>query len=198
MDRFAIKYPDVIAGLQARYGEPHRAYHTWAHIEALLTDFQRLNWAAPLAVEAALFFHDAVYQPLTTDNEAASAALMRGVLQGRLERDALDHAEAIVLATARHTVPEGLSDALAGDIRQFLDMDLAILGAPPDVFDAYDVAIRREFAEVPDAVFYPRRRAVMAGFLARPRIYLTDAFHRTHDAPARANLARLVARLPAS
>ena len=49
---------------------------------------------------------------------------------------------------------------------------------------------------MPDETFLPRRRCIMAGFLARPRLYLTDEFHESHDAPARANLARLIARLP--
>lgn len=196
MRRFSERFPDLVRGLQARYGEAHRAYHTWAHIGALLGHFDGLDWSDPEGVEIALYYHDAVYVPLSTTNEADSAALMRAEMAGRADPAVIDRAEAIILATATHRVPDDADPALAGDIAQFLDMDLAILGAAPEAFDAYDSAIRQEFAAIPDEIFLPRRRRVMGAFLDRDRLYLTDRFHRTHDAPARANLTRLVARLP--
>ena len=194
--RVANAWPDLIAPLQARYAEPHRAYHTWDHVEALLGHFERLDWDEPVSVEAALYWHDAVYQPLSPTNEADSAALMRRQLAGRMDADLLDRAEAIVLATATHRVPEGAAPGLAGDCALFLDMDLSILGSDWDTFCAYDRAIRHEFRAIPDDIFLPRRRKIMAGFLERDRLFLTEEFHRSHDAQARDNLRRLVASLP--
>ena len=196
--RFAEAYPDVVEELCGRYGEAHRAYHTWDHVQALLKHFDRLNWGDLDAVELALYWHDAVYAPLSATNEADSAALMVERMTGRSDAATLDDARAIVLATATHAVPDGASRELARDCAQFLDMDLSILGEPWEVFAAYDRAIRTEFGEIPDAVFLPRRRAVMAGFLARERLFLTDAFHTSHDAQARSNLTRLIATLPES
>ncbi len=194
--RFVDAFPDLIDGLRARYGEAHRAYHTWAHVEALLTGFETVGWADPAAVEIALYYHDAVYQPLSASNEADSAALMRDELKDRVRTVDIGYADAIILATANHRVPETASPDLAGDIAYFLDLDLSILGAPTEKFDLYDRQIRKEFAAIPDEVFLPRRRVVMAGFLERERLFLTDRFNDIYDAPARANLSRLVARLP--
>jgi predicted metal-dependent HD superfamily phosphohydrolase len=194
--RFAEAYPDLVDGLRARYGEAHRAYHTWDHIEALLGWLDRLDWADPHAVEIALYYHDAVYRPLSPTNEADSAALMLEEMAGRADPATLKRAEAIILATAGHRVPEDVDAELARDIALFLDMDLAILGASEPEFDAYDRAIRKEFADIPDDVFLPRRRRIMADFLKRDRLYRTERFHQSHDAPARANLRRLAARLP--
>ena len=68
---FADRFPDLLQSLKARYGEPHRAYHTWAHVEALLGHFGQLDWTSPEAVEIAIYYHDAVYQPMSPTNEAA-------------------------------------------------------------------------------------------------------------------------------
>lgn len=194
--RFARVWPDLIDVLKSLYGEAHRAYHTWDHILALLDHFERLEWHDPMSVEVALFWHDVIYEPLSSTNEADSAAMMRETMIGRADNALLDRAESIVLATAKHQVPSGSNDALAQDCALFLDMDLSILGAPWDEFDRYDRAIRQEFIAIPDQVFLPRRRAIMAEFLERERLFLTDTFHQIYDATARANLARLVASLP--
>jgi predicted metal-dependent HD superfamily phosphohydrolase len=61
------------ADLVARYREPHRAYHNLDHIADCL---EKLELARSMlrdddfkAVELALFWHDAVYDPRAADNE---------------------------------------------------------------------------------------------------------------------------------
>ena len=52
--------------LKALYNEPHRRYHTWAHIEACLAELRRADWLTSEerdAVEQALLWHDAIYYP---------------------------------------------------------------------------------------------------------------------------------------
>ena len=85
--------------------------------------------------------------------------------------------------------------AAAQDCALFLDMDLAILGSAPAAFDAYEQAVRREYDWVSEPQWIAGRRAVLAGFLARPAIYATAAFRATHEAAARRNLAEAMARL---
>ena len=196
MARFADLYPQLIEGLRERYGEAHRHYHTWTHIEALREQFEEFDWAHERAVEIALYYHDAVYDPLSATNEADSIDVMLGDLIGNIPGRTLMRAAALILATATHDLPDDLDDTFVADCARFLDMDLAILGSEPRVFAAYDQAIRQEYSVIPDEVFLPRRRRVMSGFLTRRRLYLTDEFHRILDAQARANLRRLIARLP--
>ena len=69
----------VYARLVQLYCEPHRHYHTLAHIHHCLHEF---NQAASLmdhpdAVAMALWFHDAIYVPGAMDNERRSAGLFR-------------------------------------------------------------------------------------------------------------------------
>jgi predicted metal-dependent HD superfamily phosphohydrolase len=70
---------------------------------------------------------------------------------------------------------------------------MAILGAAPEVFDAYDRGIAAEYrGRVPAWMFRLNRRRFLKTLLAKPRIYLSDFFHVRYDAQARANLRRAV------
>lgn len=188
---------DLEPELKAAYQAPGRAYHNWDHIAYLLAEFarQQPNWRHPAAVLTAIYWHDVVYRPTSASNEADSAALMKTRLQGRAGPEVINAAYDLILATARHDVPEGMSDDLASDCALFLDMDMSILGAPAPAFDAYDAAIRAEYAVIPDEVYRPRRAEVLAGFLARKNLFLTKTYRRSHDAQARDNLQRAISRL---
>ncbi len=114
-------------------------------------------------------------------------------MAGRAAPARLDAAEALVRATERHEVPAGLPDAVAVDARHFLDMDLAILGAPADTFDCYDRAIRAEYAHVPEEAFRAGRTAVLRALRARESIFLTPLFRTRFEATTRRNLDRALA-----
>ena len=174
-----------------------RAYHNWAHITYLMAEFHRMapHWQNPEAVETAIYWHDAIYEPMSPTNEADSAALMRERLEGRAEPAVIDDAFALILATASHETPSDMRRDLAEDCALFLDMDMSILGSDEAAFDNYDAAIREEFAEIPDAIYRPRRAEVLSGFLARERLFLTEIYQRSHDAQARQNLKRAISRL---
>src|SRR3546814_4023827 len=70
---------------------------------------------------------------------------------------------------------------------------MAILGAEPAVFDAYDRGIATEYrGTVPAWLFRLNRRRFLKALLGKPRIYLSDFFHERLDARARANLRRAI------
>jgi predicted metal-dependent HD superfamily phosphohydrolase len=185
------------AELICAYTAAGRHYHDLRHIEALLA---LADGCADLiadreAVEAAIWFHDAIYDTRCHDNEARSAALAVARLAGRTQADRIARIAAMIRATASHALPDFADAAATSDCALFLDMDLAILGSPPAEFDAYDAAVRREYDWVPEAQWKPGRRAVLAQFLARPAIYATRRLRASHEAAARGNLARAIARL---
>lgn len=192
--------PALIERLKARHGEPHRHYHDWGHVERLLTLFDRFHGAMqhPRVLLYALYWHDAVYDPTAHDNEERSAALLREEAADLLSADELDLAETMILASQDHRVPEGLSPGAEADLKLFLDFDLSHFAAPPDAFAVRNAAIRREYAWVPEVDYRRARAAVLGGFLARERIYLTPACHDAWEAKARANLQRAVADLQGS
>jgi predicted metal-dependent HD superfamily phosphohydrolase len=186
----------VRAELVGIYTGPDRYYHHLRHIETLLGLAE--EYAAALAdreaVEAAIWFHDAIYDTQRNDNEARSADLAVERLSGTTAVDRLARIAAMIRATARHVVP-GFADAgAARDCALFLDMDLAILGSPPSEFEAYEQAVRREYDWVAEPSWIAGRRAVLIGFLERPAIYITSQFRGTHEAPARRNLTQALTR----
>ena len=76
-----------------------------------------------------------------------------------------------------------------------LDVDLAILGAPASIFDAYEAQVRAEYAAVPETDFRKGRRNILEGFLARNPIFHTPYFTALCELQARANLKRSIHRL---
>jgi predicted metal-dependent HD superfamily phosphohydrolase len=190
--------PALAELLVTHYGEPHRAYHNATHIAELLEWFDRIadngDWQRPRDIYDAILFHDVIYDPRASDNEAKSAALAR-------THGASDFACTLIELTARHgklthhdLVGRNTGLASPRDAQYFLDADLAILGAPPARFDAYDAAIRTEYAHVPDDAFRAGRGAFLRNLHAKPRLYFSQLFHDNLDHLARANLERAIAR----
>jgi predicted metal-dependent HD superfamily phosphohydrolase len=143
-------------------------------------------------VQLAVWFHDAVYDPRSKDNEERSAGLV-GEWLGPLglPPETLAKVAALVRATA-HFSGGAASDP---DAVALLDADLAILGASEARYRRYAADVRREFAFVPDDAYRTGRAAVLESFLRRDRIYRTDAMHAEGDGPARRNLAAELAEL---
>jgi predicted metal-dependent HD superfamily phosphohydrolase len=188
--------PETLHALAVAYAEPHRAYHTAAHIAEVLGWYDQVadevGWRDPAAVYLAALFHDAVYDPLAKDNEARSVELARRLAAGACTPAQLDRSVELILLTARHGAVDPA--ALDADAAHFLDCDTAILGAAPDAFDAYDAAVAIEYRQVPEAMYRAGRRAFLTAMLARPRIFSSDLFHARLDAAARQNLARALTR----
>ena len=182
----------TFAALLAAYRQPHRHYHTPRHIADCLQQFDALRHEAeqPNAIELAIWFHDAIYDPYRSDNEQASADwAMRFLRENDLPAVLQGRVQALILAT-RH-------DAIATDhdTAILIDIDLSILGSAADAYDIYRQAVRREYRWVPGPLFRRSRRAVLESFLRRDRIFLTDPFHASHEARARDNIGNELARL---
>jgi len=179
------------------YAAPERHYHNLTHIEAMLNLMRSYENALsdPQSVEAAIWFHDAIYDTRRHDNEEKSAELAASQLAGLLSPDRIALIARMIRATAGHHVPSGLDDAQRRDCALFLDTDLSILGSTPDLFASYEDAVRREYGWVPEALWREGRRKVLQGFLDRPAIYASPRFRTSHEAAARANLTRSLERL---
>jgi len=179
--------PQLLTELLLAWSEPQRHYHTLRHLAECLSTLESV-WALaerPAELCLALWFHDAVYEVRASDNEARSADwTRRALLAGGFPAEAAQRVHDLVLATCHS------AQALTGDAALLVDIDLAILGAPPTRFDEYEAQIRAEYAWVPAAVFREKRQEVLQGFLARPSIYTTAHFRQMLEEAARANLHR--------
>jgi predicted metal-dependent HD superfamily phosphohydrolase len=185
------------AELRQAYADPPRAYHHFGHVEDVLGQFACVTalFHDPAAVALAILFHDAVYVAGAGDNEERSAALAGALVGRHLPHlsPLLPRVGELIRLTARHgkLAPADVDR----DAALFLDCDMAILGAAPERFDAYEQAIAVEYAAVPEDAYRAGRAAFLERLLATERIFLSDYFHRGLDAAARTNLRRALSRL---
>ena len=129
----------------------------------------------------AIWFHDAVYRPGEPDNETLSAHWARTALA---HEPALGERVAHVIEmTKNHTAGEA-----AGDAALFLDMDIAILGAPWETYCAYAAGIRAEYPHIADPTFAAGRGAFLEKQLEHARTFRTDAYESEIGERARANM----------
>lgn len=208
--RFAPDWPASLACLDflprqsvlavlALYDAPYRRYHDRRHVLEMFAQASARGVALNPAQALAVLFHDAVYVPGCEHNEAASAALIETMAQGA-DADTISLAAKIVLDTRTHV-------ATCAEAEVVLDLDLYRLSAPEAEFDAHSQAVFEENRALLTArsarsgaalytEFWRRRTAFLQALAQRPRLYLSDAFADC-EAAARANIARLAARMAA-
>ncbi|MGI9311888.1 MAG: HD domain-containing protein [bacterium] len=180
----------LFAELTGYYREPHRHYHTEAHIHECLS---RMDLASPAlgrsdGVELAVWFHDAIYQPGAADNEARSAQWFARKARGALNLELIGEVEGYILATTHCDAP---TEAGA---RFVVDVDLSGMGMDATAFQRDGDNIRKEAAALDDAEFCRRQGGFLRKLLARERIYTTDFFHDLCEARARENIHAALTR----
>ncbi len=183
----------VGADLLARWGEPHRHYHTVDHLAAVLAvvDEHPGHALDVDAVRLAAWFHDVVYDPHRVDNEEASALLAETVLP------ALGVPPTRVAEVARLVRLSASHDPAAGDRNGELltDADLSVLASAPEVYHAYAAAVRREYAHIGDPQFAAGRASVLHTLLCLPNLFHLPALRDRWEDLARANLTRELSAL---
>ena len=187
-----------------------RRYHNSQHLEERLQRLDEVRSSVDLgvphsgemtgdqretAVVLALFYHDVVYRPGLSDAEERSARLLRLHAQALdLDPWVTDLAVELVHMTAHHK--RSADKTLSAMEALVVDIDLAILGATPDRFAAYQDGIRKEFKAIPDTVFDAHRARFFVACLALPRIYQTPALAKRYEAQARQNLRSALTARP--
>ena len=178
----------------AHLREPHRRYHTATHVMWVLRHVDSLLVDDTSAVDAsairwAALYHDAVYDPNRTDNEACSADLAdRHAAELGWTSDRCDTVRRLIMATAGHR-------STAPDEAILVDADLAILGADPNDYLAYRNAVRAEYGHLDDGAWRTGRTAVLRGLLAADPLFTTTVARHRWEARARANMAAELAAL---
>lgn len=178
---------EVFNKLADRYEEPSRYYHTLSHLYLGLRIYFRLF---KRVLEPTLLFpwyyHDSVYDSKASDNEQRSGILwMRDATALGFTPDEAEQGNAYILATNPSAEPLSVIN----------DIDLAGLGAPPEVFDANTVQIRKEYHWVEPEVWRKGRLAILNQILKRDRLYITQPFMDAFEAQARKNLKREIETL---
>ena len=131
----------VFQTLFAAYTGNDRHYHGIDHIAECLAELDSVRQLAhnPKAIEAAIWFHDVVYDGRRTDNEERSADLAEEQLK-RLGCNQAFRAEVrrLILLTRHDRAPADIDGQL------MVDIDLSSLARPADIFDHNSDLIRQE------------------------------------------------------
>lgn len=165
------------------YSEEYRAYHNLNHIADCLKKLD--DWPGDVpdrdAIEIALWFHDIIYDTKRTDNESASAGLVKHYLG---EHPLAEIVMELILATRHH------ASHMSDSENVLCDIDLSILGSSEKEYNSYAIAVHEEFSWVPEEMFCSSRIKVLQSFLDREHIYYTEHYREVHEPYARVNIIR--------
>ncbi|MEK7628261.1 MAG: hypothetical protein AAB421_02480 [Patescibacteria group bacterium] len=179
------------AELLRHYGDSTRAYHNLAHIGHCLEVLDAVHFGNGDSdiIELALWYHDVIYDSRGTDNEGRSIALFLERASSARLPESVQRSVVLCIEATRHR-------EIATEMRARVtaDIDLVILGTPDEQFDAYEVAIRKEYAWVPEDVFARERAKVLRHFLGRAQIYSIPTLNKKYGLKARMNLERGVVK----
>lgn len=174
------------------WGRWPRRYHNTPHLLACLRHLGDVRGQLDdaVAVELALWFHDAIYWPWRPLNEEKSALWAESFLRtAGLSPSLIATVSRHILDTRHQAVPS------AGDAQWVVDIDLAILGQREAVYRQFEHDVRSEYRWVRWPRYVAGRSAVLQSFLDRPAIYNTPWFRERYETAARTNLAAAIAAL---
>jgi len=173
------------------YSQPVRKYHTLNHISHCLNELDEHFSAHQniAAIKTAVWFHDIVYVPNSAVNEEFSAAFAQSCLTRIGVQSAfIANIQRLIFAT-RLGFKLPLVDSGEAVV---VDVDLSILGQPPEVFDIYEKNVRLEYKHVSEATFWSARTKILKLFLKKKHIFNTQVFTDLYEHAARENIARSV------
>ena len=153
--------------------EPHRRYHTVAHLEFMLSIVDRYATEADDArlVRLACWFHDGVYDPARTDNEIKSAELAAATLRELgVADDDIAEVVRLVWLTTRHAVDDGDRTVHCSATPISRSLPRRRPG-----YAEYAAEVREEYRHVPDDPVSGRAAGAVRGSLFRSPSALSAA-----------------------
>jgi predicted metal-dependent HD superfamily phosphohydrolase len=193
-----------------QYNESGRFYHTGVHLKEMLDYWallmQQDDSLSPWSnvISWATFFHDAIYDPRSSQNEKDSAKLFQQFWKEAFcidiekasapDTDTTRLAKLVVMlihATEKHEIitDPTMTDREVELQKVFLDVDMAVIGKKKEAYLTYAGLIRKEYAFVDRPVYCEKRAKILTGFLQnKKQIFLSDFFHNALEQQARNNL----------
>ncbi len=171
--------------LKSAYSGKGRHYHNLSHLTHMLEETRSVlpELNSPASFLNSIFYHDVVYNVRRQDNEEKSANLgIQRALDIGLGIKGAELSRQQILATKSHNSSED------EDTNYLTDIDLSVLGASPEVYQNYTVAIRKEYSIYPGFLYKKGRKKVLKHFLEMDRIFKTDQFREKYEEQALRNL----------
>ncbi len=197
-----------MTNLSILYAQKHRHYHDITHIQTCLALLEEFDYATDIStghvnlIESALWYHDAIYNPYSKENEITSQLLFMDY--GRATRVDKGIIASAIAATAKHTETQTFRRDMPIDTdyalvtQAVLDIDLAGFGMSWDIYCRNGDNIRKEYYLTDDKDFYAGRLAFLQKMQARidetDTFYYTNYFRKKYYDQAKINIAADIAR----
>ncbi|ARD41104.1 hypothetical protein [Actinomyces gaoshouyii] len=183
-----------------RWSTSDRRFHNLKHVIDMLARVDELADEShyPDVMRIAAWYHGCVFSAETKEtyqrnggeDEVASAALAAKELAALgVPGATVDRVCALILNLKSHTLPANDMDASALN-----DADLGTLAVEPQLYKKYRMAVREEYAHIPDERYYEARLAIITRLLDRDRLFSSPLGERW-ELPARQNLAAEKSRI---
>jgi predicted metal-dependent HD superfamily phosphohydrolase len=181
-------HAELATVLLSKWSQEHRYYHDRVHLLAVLEALDSLcgtqiSGQDRLILELAAWFHDAVYEGQSTD-EQDSAQLAGQCLQGLLPEHTVASIQRLIMLTSTHQ-PQA-EDRLGALL---CDADLEVLARPAPAYQRYTQAVRAEYAQVPLTDFARGRSKILRDLLDKDQLFGTAQARQRWESAARSNLA---------
>lgn len=174
------------------YRQRHRHYHTNLHINACLRHLDEFKGLADHIeeIEFALWYHDVVYQPLSTHSESRSAdRAAYFLLSNGVEQQVADRVHRLIMVTRYDARPTSLDEFIMADV------DMAIFGARRHEYLMFEDDLRREYWIIPSFIYRRKRAEFISRLLDRKYVYNTVLYQSLREPQARKNLTVGMCRL---
>jgi predicted metal-dependent HD superfamily phosphohydrolase len=207
MPRYLPVSEETRLKLEALYSEGHRRYHNAHHINGMLKTLYRVEKlidpdvlaraAIDLkVVEAAVLFHDAIYDSHagveSGSNEKRSAQVFRESPEFKTIGSYRAYmVETAIIASTYHTqwLPNHTPTT-----HLFMDLDLAGMGMGYFLFLEHGKMIREEYSWVGQEEFMTARRKFFLELSKRPFLFYNQVMRGMFEENARANIQRWLDR----
>lgn len=200
-------YDDIIK----KYSGKGRYYHNIDHIykmcDLLVKHKKKFTSVEYGCIFFAIVFHDIIYKPKKSDNEAASSVYFKKIVLKYFDfskslksddvEEVINHAyfTNFISKTIMATTHRGFfMDGISPSIKLMLDFDLSVLSGTKDEYEEYANNIRKEYKMFSDVLYYPNRAVILQSFLNRPKIYLSKEF-KSREKKARKNIEKEIKKL---
>jgi predicted metal-dependent HD superfamily phosphohydrolase len=172
--------------LRRHYREPHRYYHTLAHLAHCLRelDLAKEHVVEFNATEMAIWFHDVIYHYGARDNEILSVAYFRQLAESTMSMQFIKRVSEFIIAT-QHT-----GVAADGDVAFAVDIDLSGFGLPWEAYLADSDALRKEAGSISDEQYYQGKLRFLSELQRWPSLFQSPFFRHRLESTAQSNIAR--------
>lgn len=165
-----VLYPD----LKARWSEPHRVFHNLDHLYDLYNQIERIHTVLDIRIDELqqlvliAFFHDIIYNPLSSTNEEDSANLFLATTGTSIDGNQIHYNEEIyqaILSTKTHNFS---NNNLSPICDMFNALDMNIVFRDINTLYIWESRIRKEYHMVPDKVYKEKRLEFLYSLLSDP------------------------------